>query len=123
MGQAVGKKVVRKLTVEFDLNSAAVKPKYYRQLRKIAAILSTSPDSAALIEGHTDSTGNRRFNFRLSAQRATSVKNILVKFGADPAKLAAKGYGPSRPIADNATKEGRQKNRRTVTKVTVLIYR
>jgi outer membrane protein OmpA-like peptidoglycan-associated protein len=122
MRQPVGRKVIRTLTVEFDFNSSSVKPQYNRQLKKLADLMNASPGSTAKIIGHTDSVGNKYYNFRLSKQRAESVKRALSSFGADPSKITTRGYGFSQPIADNALPEGRQKNRRAVTAVTVLIY-
>lgn len=118
--RVAGKRIVKKLTVQFDFNYTYVKPKYFRQLRKIADILRSSPGSTALIEGHTDSIGKRRYNIKLSSQRAESVKNSLVKFGAEPGRISTKGYGYSKPVADNATEAGRQQNRRAVTIVIIF---
>jgi outer membrane protein OmpA-like peptidoglycan-associated protein len=122
---AAGKPVARKVgsvTIEFRSNRADVAPKYRKQLEKLAALIGSSPGSRAKIDGHTDSSGNRSFNFWLSRKRAESVKNSLVNFGVDPGRISTVGYGPTKPIADNATPEGRRKNRRASTKVTVLIY-
>ncbi len=64
------------------------------------------------IEGHTDNTGNADHNLDLSGRRAESVRNFLVSNGTDGARIASQGYGQTRPIADNRTAEGKQKNRR-----------
>jgi len=65
------------------------------------------------VEGHTDSRGGWLYNLRLSQRRATSVVRWLVQHGGvDPSRLEPHGFGLDRPIADNATPEGRQKNRR-----------
>jgi outer membrane protein OmpA-like peptidoglycan-associated protein len=64
------------------------------------------------IEGHTDSTGTDAINQPLSERRAQAIKDQLVKDGIDASALTAKGYGSSRPIADNSTPEGRTRNRR-----------
>jgi OmpA-OmpF porin, OOP family len=64
------------------------------------------------IEGHTDSTGTDAINQPLSERRAQAIRDQLVKDGVDPSALTAKGYGSSRPLADNSTPEGRAKNRR-----------
>jgi OmpA-OmpF porin, OOP family len=118
----IDRKFVRKLTVEFPFDRYYIRPKYHKGLNEIAAYLKSSPGSAALIEGHTDSVGSKYYNFKLSKQRAESVKSMLIKFGADPHVIATKGYGPTRPIVANTTKEGRQRNRRAVTKVTIAVY-
>jgi OOP family OmpA-OmpF porin len=72
-----------------------------------------------VIEGHTDSIGPAEYNMRLSERRAESVKDYLTdKLDIDASRLDTKGYGESRPVADNSTKEGRQKNRRVIGVVT-----
>jgi outer membrane protein OmpA-like peptidoglycan-associated protein len=120
--QVVGKKVVRKLTVEFDVDSSYVKPKYYNKLSKIADIMKSSANSSARIAGHTDSSGRFSYNVKLSKQRAQSVRSSLIKLGVAPDRISTVGYGPSRPIADNATVEGKRRNRRAVTFVTLEIF-
>jgi outer membrane protein OmpA-like peptidoglycan-associated protein len=64
------------------------------------------------IEGHTDSVGQPGYNQRLSAERAASVKAWLVGHGIDAARLDTAGFGDGRPVADNATEDGRARNRR-----------
>jgi outer membrane protein OmpA-like peptidoglycan-associated protein len=64
------------------------------------------------IGGHTDSTGPRGYNMRLSRERARSVRLYLLAHGIPPGRLSARGYGPDRPIGDNATDDGRTMNRR-----------
>ena len=119
--QAVGKKVVRKLAIEFNINSSYVKPKYYNRLSKLADIMKGSANESARIEGHADSTGRFSYNIKLSKQRAQSVRSSLIKLGVAPDRITTVGYGPTRPIADNATVEGRRRNRRAVTLVTLII--
>jgi OOP family OmpA-OmpF porin len=119
--QIVGKKVVRKLTVEFDTDSSYIKRKYYKDLSKIVDIIKNSANASARIEGHTDITGRWSYNIKLSKKRAQSVRSSLIKLGAAPDRISTVGYGPSRPIADNATIEGRRRNRRAVTSVTLII--
>ena len=106
-------KVSMTLNVEFDTGKADIKSKYHDEIGKVAAFLKKYPKATGTIEGHTDNVGNAAMNQKLSQRRAESVKNYLVQdFGIDPARLSAKGYGMTRPIADNKTAEGRQKNRR-----------
>jgi outer membrane protein OmpA-like peptidoglycan-associated protein len=64
------------------------------------------------IEGHTDSTGGADHNRQLSTARARAVFGALVGLGVAPSRLSSKGFGPDKPLADNATEEGRAKNRR-----------
>jgi len=64
------------------------------------------------ISGYTDNTGNQSLNVALSKKRAEAVRQTLVKFGANPDMLIAKGYGSADPVASNDTPEGRRRNRR-----------
>lgn len=102
----------------FEPGSADVSSKSYNVLRKIAYILNeVLPGRQVFIEGHTDNIPIRsaKFpsNWELSARRATNVLRILTsKFKVKAKRLAAAGYGPNRPIADNSTVEGRKQNRR-----------
>jgi outer membrane protein OmpA-like peptidoglycan-associated protein len=69
-------------------------------------------DGRVVIEGHTDATASDAYNLDLSTRRARSVVAWLVKGGIPAARLEARGYGRSRPLADNATAQGRALNRR-----------
>ena len=88
-------------------------------LGKVATVLKNQPEIEFMVEGHTDNVpykGNNGVvdNWDLSVKRATSVVKILqTKYGLDPAKMAAAGRGEYKPLADNATKEGKAANRRT----------
>lgn len=64
------------------------------------------------ISGHTSNEGKREFNMKLSRKRAEAVKDYLVSAGIDESRIGTIGYGPDKPIADNDTKEGQEKNRR-----------
>jgi len=101
------------INIEFDTNKADVKPKYQEELQKFADVMKAYPKLKVIIEGHTDNVGAKDYNQQLSAKRAESVKNYLIKtFGIEESRLTSKGYGISKPIADNKTKQGRQQNRR-----------
>ena len=101
------------LLVEFDSAKAIVKPKYNDEIKKVADFMKEYPGTTAVLEGYTDNVGKEEANVKLSLRRADSIKAYLVKkFGIDSSSLKVVGYGPSKPIASNATKEGRQKNRR-----------
>ena len=69
------------------------------------------------LEGHTDSIGTDKYNQGLSERRAASVLNYLTKTGVASNRITTKGFGESKPIADNKTKEGRAKNRRVEIRV------
>jgi OmpA-OmpF porin, OOP family len=102
------------LKVNFDTDSAEIKPGYYDEVNKVGEYMKKYPTTTALIEGHTDNVGGFEYNMRLSQRRAEAVVQYLEKnFGIDKARLAAKGYGYTRRVAYNTTPEGRQKNRRT----------
>lgn len=81
-------------------------------LAKIVGILTVYKESKILVEGHTDNTGSQELNNRLSLARAENVMNFMIKQGLQSERMTSKGYGMTQPVADNATKEGRQKNRR-----------
>jgi OOP family OmpA-OmpF porin len=112
------------IDVEFDTNKATIKPGFDAELAGFADILKKHPDLKVVIEGYTDSTGPAAFNKKLSLERADAVKNYLVKkLGVDAARLKAVGYGPEKPIADNKTAQGRQKNRRVEAAVDYQIVK
>jgi len=101
------------LNVQFDNAKSIVKKNYHEEIAKLAAVMKKYTNLKITIEGHTDNVGGLKYNEKLSQLRADAVKNYLVaKFGVEASRLTAKGYGPIRPIESNATKEGRQKNRR-----------
>jgi len=114
---AIEKQIVEKgrvtLNVQFDTNKAVVKPAYEKDIRELADAMTAHPELKIMIEGHTDSVGADKYNMNLSQKRAEAIKNVLVKkYKIDPARLTAKGFGETKPIADNKTKAGRQQNRR-----------
>lgn len=96
----------------FDVDKASLKPDLQTSLAKVAGILSVYQELEVSVEGHTDNTGSDEHNMKLSEQRAKNVLDFLVSQGIDAARLSSKGYGKTRPVGDNSTKEGRQKNRR-----------
>ncbi len=96
----------------FDVDRAVVKTAAQQSIATAADVLKKYPDTYITVEGHTDSTGPADYNQRLSEQRARAVHDLLVKDGVPATRLSAKGYGETDPIADNATAEGQQANRR-----------
>lgn len=98
--------------VFFDFDKATLKPESDPVLSKVAALLKARPGLTVEIQGHTDNKGAEDYNLKLSDARAASVKAWLGKNGIAAGRLASKGYGKSQPVADNATAEGRAKNRR-----------
>ena len=103
--------------VTFDLDSDMVRPGLYNELDRIAQIMIKYPETSILVEGHTDSTGSETYNQQLSERRATNVKNLLVQRGVQDFRVNIIGYGESRPVATNATPEGRQMNRRVEIRI------
>ncbi len=96
----------------FDVNQSTLKDDAELVIAKLAGILLIMQDLNLRVEGHTDATGSDAYNQRLSEQRAQSVYDFLFAQGIEAHRMRAVGYGPTRPIADNATTEGRSKNRR-----------
>lgn len=97
--------------LEFELGKATIHPNSFPSLNKVAILLIEKNFSLKLA-GHTDNTGSMELNLRLSKDRAEAVKAYLVSKGANPSRIEATGYGPTQPIASNATEQGRQQNRR-----------
>jgi outer membrane protein OmpA-like peptidoglycan-associated protein len=124
--QETGKSMSMNLAgdVLFDYNKAALKPAAEEPLQKVAVVLSLFPESNVTVEGYTDSKGGKTINLQLSRERATSVKNWLVKNrGVVPKHISAKGFGEENPVAPNTNPDGsdnivgRAKNRR----VTIIV--
>lgn len=106
------------LEVQFDFDKSTIKSHFEPQFRELAQALRENPDKTITIEGHTDWIGTDEYNQGLSERRANAVKQKLVEdYGIDPARLDTRGYGESRPVADNETPAGRQQNRRAVAVV------
>jgi OOP family OmpA-OmpF porin len=103
------------LHIEYDTDKSIIKPPYYGEVEKVATFMKKFPKIKGTIEGHTDNIARAKYNMKLSQRRADGVVKMLVnKYGIDISRLKEKGYGKTRPIADNKTAEGRQKNRRIV---------
>jgi K(+)-stimulated pyrophosphate-energized sodium pump len=102
----------------FDTGSARLRPESQEQLRDVAAILKAHPNVNLKIGGYTDNVGSAGQNLTLSQQRASNVRQELVRLGVAPNRLAAEGYGQEHPVADNSTEAGRELNRRISMRVT-----
>jgi OOP family OmpA-OmpF porin len=98
--------------ITFDTAKATLKPESEAVLGEIQKLLAAHADWNMRVEGHTDNTGGKVANQALSAQRAASVAAWLAAHGIDKARLTPQGFGDSKPVADNASPEGRAKNRR-----------
>lgn len=107
-------KIEFKEKIQFEVNKAVIKEESYSLLKDIAEVIKKNPQVKKIsIEGHASAEGDAKHNKKLSDERAKSVMEHLVKKeGVEAARLTAKGWGEEKPIADNNTEEGREKNRR-----------
>ena len=106
-----------KSDVTFGVDSSTIRPGFNSELKQVAQVLNSYPQTTIRVEGHTDSTGSEAHNQSLSERRAASVKNALVQYGVDASRINAVGLGKSAPIADNNTEYGRQQNRRVEIRI------
>jgi outer membrane protein OmpA-like peptidoglycan-associated protein len=112
MKKALDEKGRVALYINFDLDKSTLRPDAQPIVEEIHKLLASDSSLALSIEGHTDSTGKADHNRELATARARSVLGALVGLGVDASRLSSKGFGPDKPVADNATEEGRAKNRR-----------
>ena len=112
-GCALPQKVSITLKIEFDTAKAVIQSKYHNEIKNLADFMNKYPTTAVEIGGHTDNVGKDAMNVGFSLRRADLVKKYLVdKFVIDASRISVKGYGYSKPVADNSTASGRQQNRR-----------
>jgi outer membrane protein OmpA-like peptidoglycan-associated protein len=105
--------LMRLIGLSFPVGQAVIQTEYYGILRQVQQALAVYPNSRIVIEGHTDSQGSDEANMRLSQERADAVRFYLIANQGIPAeRITAVGYGENRPIASEATAEGRAQNRR-----------
>lgn len=101
------------LSVNFDFDKSNIRDVDKAELKKGINFIKKYPHSKIKLEGHTDSVGTEEYNQRLSERRASSTKEYFVTVGGiDAKRIKTAGYGETKPIASNKTKEGRAKNRR-----------
>lgn len=98
--------------VLFDVGSRALNAGAYSRLNRVADSLMRHPDTEVVVKGHTDSTGARDTNLRLSEDRADAVRGYLIAQGLPASRVQAIGFGDAMPVASNETQAGRQQNRR-----------
>ncbi|MFA4972033.1 MAG: OmpA family protein [bacterium] len=111
---AVEEKIVITQKIHFEFNKAVIRPISYPIVDDVAYLLSRNPQiNLVRVEGHTDWIGSDAYNQQLSERRANAVRDYLIGKGIESSRLAAVGYGETRPVADNNTVEGRARNRRT----------
>lgn len=105
-------------SILFNTGRSSFKAGVAKQLDAIAEIMKNNPKAMFAIGGHTDSTGSKAINQKLSEKRAKAVMDYLVKGGVDASRLTSKGYGEDNPVDDNKTRKGRANNRRVEIKLT-----
>jgi outer membrane protein OmpA-like peptidoglycan-associated protein len=99
--------------IQFDWDKATIKSESFSLMNEIASVITKNPQIKSIqIEGHASADGEAHHNKTLSDERAKSVMKYLTEHGIPAKELTAKGFGSDRPIADNSTTDGREKNRR-----------
>ncbi|MDD2851135.1 MAG: OmpA family protein [Desulfuromonadaceae bacterium] len=98
--------------IRFDVNQATIKPESTGVIMEIVALMQKNPGLNFSIEGHTDSDGEENTNLSLSEKRAEAIRDSFVARGIDSSRLRTKGWGETKPIADNTTADGKANNRR-----------
>jgi outer membrane protein OmpA-like peptidoglycan-associated protein len=106
--------------ITFATDQAQLSPAFMPVLDSVAIVLNKYPRTLLDIDGHTDDTGSAQYNQTLSEQRAVSVANYLAARNVDPRRLLVVGFGEARPIATNATPDGRAVNRRVEIRISPL---
>lgn len=101
----------------FDTGKYNLKPASQEEISKFSNVLQQYPQTKLSIEGHTDNTGSKAFNTMLSQQRATSVKEQLMSGGVDAVRMTTYGLADDKPVASNATVDGRAQNRRVEIRI------
>jgi outer membrane protein OmpA-like peptidoglycan-associated protein len=118
MPEPVAEAVRVELDVKFDFDKSVVKEGSFADIKSVADFMAQYPQTTTVVEGHTDSIGTDAYNQGLSERRANAVREVLVnQYGVAGERVNAVGYGESRPVADNATAEGRAINRRVEAEV------
>jgi len=98
--------------VLFDFEEASLRSEANTLIRQAADFLQENPGRLALVEGHTDHTGDKSYNQMLSDARSDSVKQKLMRYGISEDRIKTQGFGETQPVASNKTPDGRQANRR-----------
>ena len=104
--------VVQLNNIFFETDEAELLPRSFAELNKLLEIMERHPDMVIQVNGHTDSRGTDAYNQELSERRARAVVDYLVAQGLEAGRAAYRGFGSSRPVADNGSEGGRQRNRR-----------
>ena len=109
---SVGCMTLVNLNINFDTNSSVIKDSYNTRIVEFANMMKANPKLKATIGAHTDSVGSDAYNQKLSERRAASTVEALKALKVDASKIKAVGYGETKPVATNATVEGKAQNRR-----------
>jgi flagellar motor protein MotB len=112
-----GEKIVLR-NIFYETGKFELKPESFAELNKVIAFLKSNKNISIEISGHTDNVGDPKSNLSLSEKRARSVFDYLTQNGIETVRLSTKGYGESKPVADNSTEKGRSENRRTEIMIT-----
>ncbi len=118
----VGDQIVLNMpsNITFATDQDAVKASFYSTLNSVALVLKKYNRTLVDVYGHTDNVGSDGYNYDLSQRRALSVANYLSSQGVDNRRFAVTGFGESRPVASNATEEGKAENRRVEIQLSPL---
>lgn len=118
----VGDRIILNMpsNITFATDQYAVMPQFYPTLNSVAIVLNKFNQTLVDINGHTDSTGSLAHNQELSQNRAQAVANYLFGQGLDGRRVSAMGFGPSEPVASNATPDGRAQNRRVEIQISPI---
>lgn len=112
------------MQVQFETNSAEVREQFMPEVQQVANFMRQFDQTRVIVEGHTDSSGAAAYNQQLSQRRAEAVRDVLIeRFGLPAERVEAVGYGEERPIADNDTADGRERNRRVVAEISADVTR
>ena len=106
--------------ITFPTDQDQIQPEFRPTLRSVSLVLKKYDRTLVHVYGHTDSTGDDRYNLDLSQPRATSVATFLTGKNMDPRRFYVSGFGESQPVASNATEEGRSQNRRVEIKLVAV---
>lgn len=105
--------------IQFEHDKANILPVSHGLLDEVVKVMKENPQiKKVLIEGHSSSEGDAAHNLKLSDERAKAVMHYLTDHGIDKGRLSSKGFGTTQPVADNATEQGKEKNRRVEFTIT-----
>ena len=106
--------------ITFASGASSIRPEFFRVLNSVALVLREYNRTIVNVYGHTDSDGSDQFNQQLSEQRGVNVARYLVSQGTDTRRYHVVGYGEERPIASNATSDGKARNRRVEIEISPI---